>query len=263
MGGSRAGIGARVTRSGPHSKPQRRATGSSAPARAKGAQARAEAPLDRESALARRPLVEPSSSRAPASDGSDGRLRGVDLPRIGAAVREILLAVGDDPDREGLRETPERVARMYDELLVGTDGSPDAHLGVTFEQVHDEMIVLRDVPFYSICEHHLMPFFGTCSVAYIPGDRIVGLSKLARVVEHLARRLQLQERLTTEIADAIERVIAPIGVAVKVEAEHLCMTMRGVRKPGSRMVTTVTRGAFRDSLATRQEFLDAVGARAR
>lgn len=210
--------------------------------------------------MGRQPIVDASRTRA-TSDGADERHRPVDRERIALAVREILLAVGEDPERDGLRETPDRVARMYEELLAGVDGSPDAYLDVTFDQVHDEMVVLRDVPFYSICEHHLMPFFGTCSVAYIPSDRIVGLSKLARVVEHLARRLQVQERLTTEIADAIERVIAPLGVAVKVEAEHLCMTMRGVKKPGSRMVTTVTRGAFRDNPATRQEFLEAVGGR--
>ncbi len=145
---------------------------------------------------------------------------------------------------------------MYAELLWGGDGDPDDHLDVTFEHGHDEMVVLRDIPFYSICEHHMLPFFGTATVGYIPNEEIVGLSKLARVVEHLARRLQVQERLACQIADAIERVIDPVGVAVMIEAEHLCMTMRGVKKPGSRMVTTVTRGAFRDNPATRQEFFD-------
>ena len=145
---------------------------------------------------------------------------------------------------------------MYVELLSGVDGDPDDHLDVSFEHGHDEMIVLRDIPFYSICEHHMLPFFGTATVGYIPNEKIVGLSKLARVVEHLARRLQVQERLACQIADAIERVIDPVGVAVMLEAEHLCMTMRGVKKPGSRMVTTVTRGAFRDNPATRQEFFD-------
>ncbi len=179
--------------------------------------------------------------------------------RIEAAVREILDAVGEDPDRDGLRDTPARVARMYDELLDGQETDPDEHLETTFEHAHDEMVVLRDIQFHSMCEHHLMPFFGTVSVGYLPNERIVGLSKLARVVEHLARRLQVQERFACQVADAIGRVLDPAGVAVLVEAEHLCMTMRGVRKPGSRMVTTVTRGAFRDNPATRAEFLHAVG----
>ena len=179
--------------------------------------------------------------------------------RIEAAMREVLIAVGEDPDRDGLLDTPARVARMYDELLIGHQTDPDEHLEVTFEHGHDEMVVVRDIHFHSLCEHHLLPFFGTVSVGYLPHDRIVGLSKLARVVEHLARRLQVQERLASQIADAIERVLDTGGVAVMVEAEHLCMTMRGVRKPGSRMVTTVTRGAFRDNPATRAEFLHAIG----
>lgn len=179
--------------------------------------------------------------------------------RIEAAMREILTAVGEDPDRDGLVDTPARVARMYDELLNGHQTDPDEYLEVTFEHGHDEMVVVRDIQFHSLCEHHLLPFFGTVAVGYLPNDRIVGLSKLARVVEHLARRLQVQERLASQIADAIERVLDTGGVAVMVEAEHLCMTMRGVRKPGSRMVTTVTRGAFRDNPATRAEFLHAIG----
>ncbi len=179
--------------------------------------------------------------------------------RIEAAVREILTAVGEDPDRDGLRDTPARVSRMYDELLNGHRTDPDEHLEVTFEHGHDEMVVVRDIQFHSLCEHHLLPFFGTVAVGYLPNDRIVGLSKLARVVEHLARRLQVQERFGCQIADAIERVLDTSGVAVMVEAEHLCMTMRGVRKPGSRMVTTVTRGAFRNNPATRAEFLHAIG----
>ena len=179
--------------------------------------------------------------------------------RIEAAMREILIAVGEDPDRDGLLDTPARVARMYDELLIGHRTDPDEHLEVTFEHGHDEMVVVRDIQFHSLCEHHLLPFFGTVAVGYLPHDRIVGLSKLARVVEHLSRRLQVQERLASQIADAIERVLDTGGVAVMIEAEHLCMTMRGVRKPGSRMVTTVTRGAFRDNPATRAEFLHAIG----
>ncbi len=193
---------------------------------------------------------------APPPDFSPNGGEGFDHQRVVGAIRELLAAVGEDPDRDGLRDTPDRVARMYEELLSGFDGDPDDHLGVTFKHGHDEMIVLRDIPFYSMCEHHILPFFGTATVGYIPNERIVGLSKLARVVEHLARRLQVQESLACEIADAIERVIDPVGVAVMLEAEHLCMTMRGVKKPGSRMVTTVTRGPFRDNPATRQEFFD-------
>ena len=181
-----------------------------------------------------------------------------DRERIAAAIREILIAIGEDPDRDGLVKTPARVARMYEELFAGLSGEPDEYLETTFEHAHDEMIVVRDIPFYSICEHHLLPFFGRAAVGYIPNERIVGLSKLARVVEHLARRPQVQERLTCEVADRIEQVLDPVGVAVTIEAEHTCMTMRGVKKPGSQMVTSVTRGAFRNNPATRAEFFDAV-----
>ena len=181
-----------------------------------------------------------------------------DRERIAAAIREILIAIGEDPDRDGLVKTPARVARMYEELFAGLSGEPDEYLETTFEHAHDEMIVVRDVPFYSICEHHLLPFFGRAAVGYIPNERIVGLSKLARVVEHLARRPQVQERLTCQVADHIEQVLDPVGVAVTIEAEHTCMTMRGVKKPGSQMVTSVTRGAFRNNPATRAEFFDAV-----
>ena len=181
-----------------------------------------------------------------------------DRERIAAAIREILIAIGEDPDRDGLVKTPARVARMYEELFAGLSGEPDEYLETTFEHAHDEMIVVRDIPFYSICEHHLLPFFGRAAVGYIPNERIVGLSKLARVVEHLARRPQVQERLTCQVADHIEQVLDPVGVAVTIEAEHTCMTMRGVKKPGSQMVTSVTRGAFRNNPATRAEFFDAV-----
>ena len=187
----------------------------------------------------------------------NGTLR-ANRERIAAAIREILIAIGEDPDRDGLVKTPARVARMYEELFSGLAGEPDEYLETTFEHAHDEMIVVRDVPFYSICEHHLLPFFGRAAVGYIPNERIVGLSKLARVVEHLARRPQVQERLTCQIADRIEQVLDPVGVAVTIEAEHTCMTMRGVKKPGSRMVTSITRGAFRNNPATRAEFFDAV-----
>ncbi len=204
----------------------------------------------------------PTSATVPhtadaSSVSPNGALR-VDHARIEAAIREILIAVGEDPDRDGLVKTPSRVARMYEELFAGLVGEPDDHLATTFEHAHDEMIVVRDIPFYSVCEHHLMPFFGRAAVGYIPNERIVGLSKLARVVEHLARRPQVQERLTCQVADRIEQVLDPVGVAVTIQAEHTCMTMRGVKKPGSQMVTSVTRGAFRNNPATRAEFFDAV-----
>ncbi len=200
-------------------------------------------------------------SVAPATDAPqvspNGALR-TDRERIEAAIREILIAIGEDPERDGLVKTPARVARMYEELFVGLAGEPNEYLETTFEHAHDEMIVVRDIPFYSMCEHHLLPFFGRATVGYIPNERIVGLSKLARVVEHLARRPQVQERLTCQVADHIEQVLDPVGVAVTIEAEHTCMTMRGVKKPGSQMVTSITRGAFRKNPATRAEFFDAV-----
>lgn len=182
----------------------------------------------------------------------------VDKPRIVAAVREILLAIGEDPDRDGLQRTPERVAAMYEELFCGLRDSPDQHLAVTFEAGHDEMVMVRDIPMASMCEHHLVPFIGRAHVAYIPGSdgRITGLSKLARLVDSYARRPQVQEKLTTQIADEIERTLQPKGVLVVIEAEHLCMSMRGVRKPGAETVTSAVRGLFRDNPATRAEALD-------
>lgn len=171
------------------------------------------------------------------------------------AVRDLLAAVGEDPHREGLVRTPARVAEMFREVLGGLDEDPADLLDVTFDERHEEMIVLRDIPFYSMCEHHLLPFSGIAHVAYIPRGRIVGISKLARVVECLARRLQVQERLTSQIADLIEERLQPRGVAVVVKAEHLCMTMRGIKKPGSAVVTSATRGGFRARQATRMEFL--------
>jgi len=173
---------------------------------------------------------------------------------IEEAVTVLLTAIGEDPSRDGLRDTPARVARMYQEVFSGIKEDPSAVLSTTFDQPHDEMIVVRDIPFYSMCEHHLMPFSGKADVAYIPQSSVVGLSKLARLVDILSRRPQIQERLTAQIADHIEQVLHPRGVAVKVEAEHTCMTMRGIKKPGSIMVTTVTRGSFRDNPSTRAEF---------
>jgi GTP cyclohydrolase I len=179
----------------------------------------------------------------------------VDHERIERAVREILLAIGEDPDRDGLLDTPGRVARMYEEICAGLHESADHHLQVTFEADHDEMVMVRDIACYSLCEHHLIPFIGKAHVAYIPGDdgRITGLSKLARLVDAYARRPQVQERLTTQIADEIERTLDPKGVLVVIEAEHLCMSMRGVRKPGSSTVTSAVRGVFRENVATRFE----------
>lgn len=179
----------------------------------------------------------------------------IDQGRIEKAVREILEAVGDDPDRDGLERTPERVAAMYSEVLAGMHEDPDATLEVTFEQGHDEMILERDIVFYSLCEHHMVPFTGKAHVAYIPAEegRITGLSKLVRLVEVHARRLQVQEKLTTDIADTLERVLQPRGVLVVIEAEHLCISMRGVRAPGATTVTSAVRGLFRDDARTRAE----------
>ena len=179
----------------------------------------------------------------------------VDLPRIEAAVTEILLAIGEDPARDGLVETPARVARMYAEVFAGLHEQAGDHLNVTFAADHDEMVMVRDIPCYSCCEHHLLPFHGKAHVAYIPGvdGRITGLSKVARLVDAYAKRPQVQERLTAQIADEIERTLQPRGVLVVVEAEHLCMSMRGVRKPGSTTVTSAVRGLFRSNPATRAE----------
>jgi GTP cyclohydrolase I len=185
----------------------------------------------------------------------------VDQERIRSAVREILEAIGEDADREGLRETPARVARMYAETCAGLHDDPTHHLKVTFDAGHDEMIMVRDIPLFSICEHHLVPFFGRAHVAYVPNTdgRVTGLSKVARLVDGLARRPQVQERLTTQAADALEDTLNPRGVLVVVEAEHLCMSMRGVRMPGTSTVTSAVRGVFRTDEAARAEamrFLD-------
>jgi len=179
----------------------------------------------------------------------------VDRGRIEKAVREIIEAIGEDPDRDGLQRTPERVASMYAEIFSGVKDCPDRHLAVTFEAGHDEMVMVKDIPLYSICEHHLIPFVGKAHVAYIPNadGRITGLSKLARLVDSLSKRPQVQERLTTQIADEIDASLQPRGVLVVIEAEHLCMSMRGVRKAGSLTVTSAVRGQFRDSVATRNE----------
>jgi GTP cyclohydrolase I len=180
---------------------------------------------------------------------------GIDLERIERAVREILVAIGENPDREGLVRTPERVARSYAELFSGLREDPRHHLSVTFDERHHEMVILRDIPFASVCEHHLLPFTGRAHIGYIPEGRVVGLSKLARLVEGYARRPQVQERLTSEIADAIMETLRPDGCGVVIEAVHTCMTLRGVRKPGATMVTSALRGGFRRRPETRAEFL--------
>lgn len=180
----------------------------------------------------------------------------IDREKVTAAVRLLLEGVGEDPDREGLRETPRRVAEMYEEIFAGLHRDPAAELDVMFDSNHSEMIMVKDIPLYSICEHHLLPFIGRAHVAYIPrGGRITGLSKLARVVDMAARRPQVQERLTTEVAEILMRELEPEGVLVLIECEHTCMTMRGVKKPGSVTVTSAVRGVFETDEATRQEAL--------
>ena len=194
------------------------------------------------------------------------RLRsGIDKDKISSAVREILVAIGENPDRDGLKRTPERVANMFEEIFAGLHEDPTAKLDVVFEADHDEMIMVRDIPLASLCEHHMIPFIGRAHVAYIPNEsgQITGLSKLARLVDSLSKKPQVQERLTTEIADAIERALEPRGVLVVLEAEHLCMSMRGVRKPGHETVTSSVRGMFRDSDATRAEAMNLIHGRPR
>jgi len=179
----------------------------------------------------------------------------VDLERIAAAVSEILAAIGEDPDRDGLLETPQRVARMYAEVCGGLHEDPTEHLVTQFEAGHQEMVIVKDIPIYSLCEHHLVPFFGVAHLGYIPNEegRITGLSKLARLVDGFARRPQVQERLTSQCADALDDVLEPKGAIVVIEAEHLCMGMRGIRKPGSKTITSAVRGIFRVDVATRME----------
>ncbi len=179
----------------------------------------------------------------------------IDQERVAAAVRELIAAIGEDPSREGLVETPERIGRMYAELFSGLREDPLSVLAKGFQEDHKEMVILKDIPFYSMCEHHFLPFHGSAHVGYVPEGRIVGVSKLARVVDIVARRPQLQERLTSQVADAIMEGLRPDGVAVVIEAEHLCMTMRGVQKPGARMITSAIRGGFRRRGVTRSEFL--------
>jgi GTP cyclohydrolase IA len=184
----------------------------------------------------------------------------VDKDRIEKAVREILEAIGEDPDRDGLVRTPLRIAEMYEEIFSGLHDDPTRHLTVTFEAEHDEMVMVRDIAVASFCEHHLVPFTGRAHVAYIPGSdgRITGLSKIARLVDGFARRPQVQERLTTQIADALQEILKPDGVFVVIEAEHMCMSMRGVKKPGSLTITSAVRGLFKTNPATRAEAMSLI-----
>ena len=187
----------------------------------------------------------------------------VDHAEVQRLVVQLLAAVGEDPNRDGLRDTPARIARMYEEIFAGLDEDPAAVLGVTFEESYDEMVILREIPFYSMCEHHLLPFHGQAHVGYQPNGKNVGHSKNARAVDMFARGPQVQERLTGQIADCIESVLGAKGVGVVIEAEHLCMTMRGVRKPGATMTTSAMRGRFREEQNTRQEFLGLIRPSAR
>jgi GTP cyclohydrolase IA len=188
------------------------------------------------------------------------RRSGVDEARAAAAIRELLIAVGEDPDRPGLIDTPGRVARAYTETFAGLWQDPGEILSTTFDEHHDELVLVKDIPMYSTCEHHLVPFHGRAHIGYIPGDdgRVTGLSKLARLVEVYARRPQVQERMTGQIADALAGVLKPRGVLVVIEAEHLCMAMRGIRKPGATTVTSAVRGIFRESAATRSEAMSLI-----
>jgi GTP cyclohydrolase I len=184
----------------------------------------------------------------------------VNQDKIERAMVSIIEAIGEDPFRESIKDTPQRVAEMYAELFSGLGVDPKAELAVDFEEGYEEMVILRDIPFYSMCEHHLLPFYGMAHVGYIPslGGRVVGVSKLARVVEICARRPQLQERMTQQIADAIFEALQPEGVAVVIQAEHLCMVMRGIKKPGTTVITSSVRGTFRSKVATRSEFLSLI-----
>ncbi len=197
----------------------------------------------------------PLQSVPAASDASP-----IDTEKIERAVREILEAIGEDPDRDGLVRTPTRIAHMYEEIFAGIHEDPSHHLTVTFEANHDEMVMVRDIAVTSVCEHHLVPFAGRAHVAYIPGKdgRITGLSKIARLVDGFAKRPQVQERLTTQIADALVDTLDPIGVLVMIEAEHFCMSMRGVKKPGSLTITSAVRGLFKSNAATRAEAMSLI-----
>ena len=189
---------------------------------------------------------------------SNGVETPVDLPRIERAVREILAAVGEDPDREGLLETPSRVARMYAEMFSGLRAEPAKHLQKVFLEEYDEMVLVRDIPFNSVCEHHLLPFIGMAHVGYLPRGRVVGLSKLARIVDEISRRPQVQERMTHQVADLMDSELQPKGVIVVLEAEHSCMTIRGVKKPGALTITSAVRGLFKTNQSSRAEAMSLI-----
>ena len=203
-------------------------------------------------------MTDPSPLQSVPDAGSDAP--SIDTEKIERAVREILEAIGEDPDRDGLVRTPTRIAHMYEEIFAGLSEDPAHHLTVTFEADHDEMVMVRDIPVHSMCEHHLVPFAGRAHVAYIPGTdgRITGLSKIARLVDGFAKRPQVQERLTTQIADALVETLDPAGVLVMIEAEHFCMSMRGVKKPGSLTITSAVRGMFKSNAATRAEAMSLI-----
>jgi len=204
-------------------------------------------------------VIDPVAIPDPDDANPDDVIGPFDHERAKAAMRELLIAIGEDPERDGLRDTPERVARMYNEILGGLRQTADDVLTTTFDLHHDEMVLVKDIQVYSICEHHLVPFHGVAHVGYIPSEegRVTGLSKLARLVDVFAKRPQVQERLTAQIADALSRILEPLGVIVVLECEHLCMSMRGVRKPGARTVTSSVRGQLRNS-ATRAEAMSLI-----
>jgi GTP cyclohydrolase I len=203
-------------------------------------------------------LIEGINHDDPQSTVKRGKGGEVDLAVIEEAVRTILIAVGEDPDRDGLLDTPRRVAKMYREMFSGLHDDPARHLRVTFPETYDEMVLVRDITFTSMCEHHLLPFTGVAHVAYLPKGRVTGLSKLARVVEEISRRPQVQERMTQQIADLVETELGSSGVAVVIEAEHSCMSIRGVRKPGSKTVTSALRGLFKTNPSTRAEVMSLI-----
>src|ERR1700761_6761383 len=208
-------------------------------------------------------MTEPETAPSGRDEGPAGPEREFDPPGVEAAVREILVAIGEDPERDGLLDTPARVARAYAEQFAGLRQRPQDVLTTVFDADHDEMVLVRDIEVYATCEHLLVPFFGVAHIGYIPNQKgqITGLSKLARLVDVYARRPQVQERMTSQIANALEEVLEPRGVIVVIEAEHLCMSMRGVRKPGARTVTSAVRGVFRDSSRTRAEAMSLVQGR--
>jgi GTP cyclohydrolase IA len=204
-----------------------------------------------------------TNAAATSTNGHTADAPAIDQPRIAKAVREILLAVGENPDREGLKNTPSRVARAYVELMSGLTDDPRRHLKTVFTEKYDEVVLLRDIEFHSLCEHHLLPFTGRAHVAYLPDGKVVGLSKLARLVEGYARRPQVQERLTTQIADALMEELNPIGAVCVIEAVHTCMTIRGAKKHGSTMVTSALRGIFKENPASRAEVLSLIHSKGR